>query len=267
MVLRESNFITKDTVLYVSLAERPGNTGTIWFNKMFTQKNINAIYKAFQVDRGDFDKAFDGVKSLKVGGGAISMPFKKRAYEMVDEVQGVAKKIGTINTFKREPSGKLTGFNTDYRAALSAIPEKTNSVALLGAGGVAAAVALAAQDRGVSNLRVFSRERTRSLIPNSVNYEWIFWERLSQVEAPEIVINCTSLGMDTSSELSLPESWWRRMELAIDLTFRPEGNFFYRTARERRISFIDGKQMAKWQALEQFKIYTGIEVLETEAGY
>jgi len=25
--------------------------------------------------------------------------------------------------------------------------------------------------------------------------------------------------------------------------------------------------MARWQALEQFKIYTGIEILETEAGY
>jgi shikimate dehydrogenase len=262
-----TSFITKDTVLYVSLAERPGNTGTLWFNKMFTEKNIDAIYKAFQVDRGDFEKAFDGIKSLKVGGGAISMPFKKKAYEMVDEVQGVGKKIGTINTFRRESSGKLTGFNTDYVAALNAIPKKANSVALLGAGGVAAAVALAAQDREVSNLRVFSRERTRSFIPLSVNYEWLSWERLNQVEASETVINCTSLGMAPSFELTLPESWWSRMKLAVDLTFRPEGNFFCRTARERRISFIDGKQMARWQALEQFKIYTGIEISETESGY
>ena len=104
-----------------------------------SEKKIDAVYKAFAVERDGFKSAFEGVRALKIAGGAISMPFKKRAFHWVDEVQGIAAKIGTINTFRRETSGKLLGWNTDYLAALKAIPLGCGKVYLLGAGGVAAA--------------------------------------------------------------------------------------------------------------------------------
>ena len=69
--MRNTEFISKDTQLFVSLAEIPGNTGTVWFNKMFTEKKIDAVYKAFAVERDGFKSAFEGVRALKIAGGEI----------------------------------------------------------------------------------------------------------------------------------------------------------------------------------------------------
>ncbi len=265
--MRNTEFISKDTQLFVSLAEIPGNTGTVWFNKMFTEKKIDAVYKAFAVERDGFKSAFEGVRALKIAGGAISMPFKKRAFHWVDEVQGIAAKIGTINTFRRETSGKLLGWNTDYLAALKAIPLGCGKVYLLGAGGVAAAVALAASEKKVESLTVFSRNMGSHQIPKLVDFSWESWERQESMESPQVVINCTPLGMIPGGELSIPDHWWKNMKLAIDLTYRPEGNQFFRKAKEHQLFFLDGKQFARWQALEQFKIYTGIDLPEENCGY
>ena len=258
--MRDTSFISKDTKLFVSLAEMPGNTGTVWFNKMFTQFQIDAIYKAFKVDRNHFEKAFLGVRSLGVAGGAISMPFKKTASEMVDDLVGVAKDIGVINTFFRGTDGRLKGFNTDYLAALNALPENAESIYLLGSGGVAASIAWAIKTRQSGSLTVISRSKTRSCIPKGIDFSWCSWDEIAHLPPPQTVINCTSLGMTSSAELQIPEHWWTHIKTAIDLTYRPEGNLFSKHGQEMKVRFIDGKEFSRWQAVEQFKIYTGIEL-------
>jgi len=265
--VRNTDFISKETKLFVSLSEMPGNTGTVWFNKMFTQKKIDAIYKAFQVDRNDFKSAFDGVRALKVSGGAISMPFKTQAAQGVDELRGVASVIGAINTFKREESGKISGYNTDYIAACRSLPLKYRSIYMLGTGGVAASIAWAIRDQKSGPLTVISRNRDRNSIPKDVEFEWRSWESQEKLPAPEVLINATSLGMSSTAELTIPEQWWRDLKWVMDLTYRPEGNKLAREVGVRKIEFIDGKKFARWQALEQFKIYTGLEIDEQESDY
>jgi shikimate dehydrogenase len=259
-VSRNTDFISKNTKLFVSLAELPGNTGTVWFNQRFTEFKIDALYKAFQVQRGEFKKAWGGVRALKISGGAISMPFKREAAELVDSLEGVAERVGTINTFMFAESGKLIGYNTDYLASFHYLPSSASSVYLLGAGGVAASLALAVSDKKLSALTVISRKRENHLIPTEVNYEWVPWEQLSNLSAPEVLINATSLGMTPDSELKIPESWWRGIKTVIDLTFRPEGTALAKVAKLKEITLVDGQQFARFQAIEQFKIYTGLQL-------
>lgn len=262
MTSRNTEFISKDTQLYVSLAELPGNTGTVWFNKIFTLHNIDAVYKAFQIDRSDFAKAWDGVRTLKIAGGAISMPFKRQAAELVDEVCGIAKRIGAINTFRRDENGKYEGFNTDYVAALRALPDKSSSVYMLGAGGVAAAVAMAVQEKNLSSFKVVSRNRDTLCIPSGVNFDWESWDHLANLPGPEVLVNCTPLGMMPKAELQLPSSWWSSLKLAIDLTYRPEGNAFSVLCKKLGVRLVDGQIFSRWQAIEQLYIYTGIKVTD-----
>ncbi|MFM8312753.1 MAG: shikimate dehydrogenase family protein, partial [Deltaproteobacteria bacterium] len=245
MTSRNTEFISKETQLYVSFAELPGNAGTVWFNKMFTHHNINAVYKAFQIDRSDFGKAWDGVKSLKIAGGAISMPFKRQAAQLVDEVRGIAQRIGTINTFRRDEHGKYEGFNTDYIAALRALPDRASSVYMLGAGGVAAAIALATQEKNLPSFKVVSRNRENICIPGGVNFEWESWDQLPYLPGPEVLVNCTPLGMVPTAELQIPVSWWGNLKLAIDLTYRPEGNAFSVLCKQKGIPLIDGKMFSR----------------------
>lgn len=258
--MRDTTFITKDTKLFVSLAEWPGNTGTQWFNQMFTQYEIDAVYKAFRVERGQFQKAFEGVRALGVAGGAVSMPFKREAAGLVDDLDQTALEIGAINTFIRGNNSKLKGFNTDYLAALKAIPSQNKSIYLLGSGGVAAAVAWAVQYKKAGPLTVISRSPQRNFIPAAVSFEWCSWSEMSVLPPPHTLINCTSLGMNPTAELEIPVHWWSEIKTAIDLTYRPEGNLFSQSVRSRAIDFVDGKLFSRWQALAQLKLYTGIEI-------
>ncbi len=265
--MRDTHFISKETELFVSLAEVPGNTGTLWFNKIFTEFKINAIYKSFQIHRNEFESAMKGIRALKISGGAISMPFKKEAIGLVDKISGVANQIGTINTFKKGKNGELVGFNTDYIAAHRALPEKTTAIYLLGTGGVSAAIAYAIHEKQLAPLTIISRRKEPHCIPKEVQFEWRDWNDLPKLPPPQVVINATSLGMTAQLELEIPNFWWPDIEHAIDLTYRLEGTQFANKAKANQIKFIDGKKFANWQALEQLKIYTGIEITEEQSGY
>lgn len=105
--------INKDTALYGSFSQTPGNLGAKRFNRAFELNGINAIYKPFAVK--DFGRAFDGAKTLGFKGLAISMPFKTEAYHYCLGVFGEAQKIKNINSMALRDTGEVYGYNTDYQ--------------------------------------------------------------------------------------------------------------------------------------------------------
>ena len=255
--------ITKDTELYLSLSEHPGNTGTLLFNRLFSLCGIDAVYKACKVERGHFKDAFNGFKALKIAGGGVSMPFKYEAALMVYSLEGVAVRLGAINTLKADLSGKIKGYNTDYVAAHKVLPDFPMKTYVLGSGGVAAAVALALKDRGYHDVTIISRRPELIKIPQELNFKKIKWENLKDLEVPKAVFNCTPLGMVPENELITPVEWAAKLSLAVDLTYRPEGTLFANTLREKGVSVVDGKAFGRLQAVEQFRIYTGIRIDES----
>lgn len=252
--------ITKETKIYFSLSEFPGNSGTLLFNKLFEQYGIDAIYKACKVDRGNLRSAIEGFRALGIAGGGVSMPFKEEAAELMDHLEGVAKRLGVINTIKTEPNGKLHGYNTDYLAALKVIPPDSKRVFVLGAGGVSRAVVLALMDRGVDEVRIFARKPQKVLLPEGVKYPVSDWANWTQFPPPKLLFNCTPLGMTSENELNIPAFWWDEIEMVVDLTFRPEGTQFYNQAKSRGIWALTGFDFSQFQAREQFKIYTGLNL-------
>lgn len=142
--------INKDTKIYGSLSERAGNSGCEFFNNAFKKHNINSIYKSFSVK--DISKALLSVQYLGFSGCAVSMPFKIRAFELMDEFDDVTLKVGNINTILLN-SDKMIGFNTDYYAALKVISHYNtdfDTIYVLGNGGLASSVKVAANDLGLN---------------------------------------------------------------------------------------------------------------------
>lgn len=103
--------INKDTILYGSFSNNPGNNGTIFFNNAFQLYNINAIYKAFYGD--DAEKIVSAARTLQFGGFAVSMPLKTTIYKYLDELSIDAWQVGAVNTVVNT-NGRLVGYNTDW---------------------------------------------------------------------------------------------------------------------------------------------------------
>src|ERR1700743_2936784 len=94
-MLMES-YINRDTQLCMSLAGRPGNFGTRFHNFLYRELGLNFIYKAFTTS--DLPSAIGGVRALGIRGCAISMPFKERCIEHLNDLDDSAKGILSVNT-------------------------------------------------------------------------------------------------------------------------------------------------------------------------
>jgi shikimate dehydrogenase len=133
-----STQINKDTKIYGSFSSNPGNNGCLFFNEAFNKHKINAIYKSFYSD--DIQKSIEAVKILGVSGFAVSMPFKEKILEYVDEIDKTALDIGAANTVINN-DGFLTAYNTDWRGVYNFFKDlKLPHVNIIGTGGFAKAI-------------------------------------------------------------------------------------------------------------------------------
>lgn len=141
--------INKDTLLFGSFAEKAGNTGCRLFNTAFKYYDINAIYKSFSVN--NIEDAVNAARTLNFKGFAITMPFKIKVLDYVDELSNDVEKIGAANTIINN-DGKLMAYNTDFLAAKEFISKNyfSEHLYILGDGGYAAAVKHAARELGVN---------------------------------------------------------------------------------------------------------------------
>jgi len=81
-------------------------------NHWFKQNNINALYDKKKVSETDLERIIAEVKTGKVDGINVTVPFKKSVIPFLDELTSLADKTQSVNTiFKKE--NKVIGDNTD----------------------------------------------------------------------------------------------------------------------------------------------------------
>lgn len=254
--------ISKDTQLCISVAQRPSNFGTVLFNAGFRKLNINYVYKAFKLRPGDLAVALAGVRALRIRGCGVSMPFKVEAVAYMDSLDSLAKRIGAVNTIVNT-AGRLKGYNTDCWGALQVLKRikglKDKKVVMLGAGGVAQAIACALVTLGARDVTVINREVPAG---ESITRKWGFsgyspWRERNGVEG-DVLINATPVGMAPHSQrCPVDENVVDRFSVIMDVVINPLETRLMKLARRRGRRVIPGYEMSLWQAARQFELYTG----------
>ncbi|MBN1325528.1 hypothetical protein JW977_00905 [Candidatus Falkowbacteria bacterium] len=135
----------------------------------------NAAYKAFELNDRNIMLVGDprGCEEIlkifrrdpKFIGGGMGVGFKDEAVKFVDELDSLAKAIGSINFVRKTSDNKLIGYNTDglgYALSLENTFRKNGKqltgqkAVILGAGGTGNAVAFALAQKGM-RLFIFNR--------------------------------------------------------------------------------------------------------------
>lgn len=100
---------------------------------------------------------------------SVTMPLKTGMLAEVDEVRGVARTLGVVNTVAFEEhngSVRRIGYNTDVagivNAVLNAGVTSSPAAVVLGGGGTAAAAVAALKDLGTRRAQVFVRDTSRA---------------------------------------------------------------------------------------------------------
>lgn len=209
--------INKDTKIYCSFSSNAGNKGCEFFNLAFKKYNINAIYKSFSVN--NIDEALNCAKFLKFNGCAISMPFKKIAFELVDEKDISAINSESINTILfNYKLNKSIGYNTDYYAVEKILENYINykTIYILGNGGLSSSVIAKSKEMGFNIINIIRSN----------------WHQIQDLKN-SLIYNCTPV-----NNISLDQS-----------------NIFIDCA----IGTLTGDLFHKYQSQKQFEIYTKIK--------
>jgi 3-dehydroquinate dehydratase/shikimate dehydrogenase len=236
-------------------------------NAAFGKAGIDAVYLPFPSK--DADSFIDVAEAMGVQGASVSVPLKEDILDRLATITDEARSIGACNTIHLEAEG-WSGFNTDaiaferdLRDFLGREDLEGLRVTLLGAGGAAHAVAHVLSRLGASGL-VLNRTlgKARSLA-KAYGFVWSTNEERSHdlvVDHADLIINATALGME-GGEPGDPLEWYEfsGRERVYDLIYRPDRTVFLRRAEAAGCQVRNGWGMLRFQAAEQFRIWTGLE--------
>lgn len=251
--------INRDTQLCISIAQKPGNFGTTLHNMAYEALGLNFIYKAFGIS--NLEGAIAGVRALGIRGCSVSMPFKQAVIPFLDVLDETAELTGAVNTIVNN-GNCLTGFNTDLigaRLVLASLQLQSDEhILVLGAGGAARAILVALRQLGCTHVAVANRDLGKIGDLNRVmSCSPIPWG-LREMQAPQVLINATSIGM-SPAEGSMPVStdFITKVRAVMDVVVSPLESPLILCAQTAGKTVISGYQLSLEQTMEQFFLYTG----------
>jgi shikimate dehydrogenase len=232
-------------------------------NGVFKRLGRNAVYLAFEVK--NLEETLRGIRGLEVRGVSVTAPFKTEVIPFLDKIEGLAKKIGAVNTIANR-GGKLIGYNTDCEGALGALEEKMNlrgkRVVLLGAGGAARAIGFGLKGRDCQ-LIISNRSKKRGEgLSKELECDYLPISSLIRMKAGEleatVVINATSLGMvPRDRKTPIPRKLLEEGMVVMDIVYQPLQTRLLREAKEKGCLTINGLEMFIRQGVAQLEIWTG----------
>jgi len=251
---------SRDTVLCISLAGRPGSFGVRFHNHLYQQLGLDYYYKAMSTD--DLPAAIAGIRALGIRGCGVSMPYKEACMALVDEIDPSAAAIESVNTLVNN-AGHLKAYNTDYLAVRQLLEahqvDPATAFALRGSGGMAKAVASALRDAGFGEGIIVARnEQTGRQLADVCGYRWV--AELGDL-CPPMLVNVTPIGMAGGPDaevLAFSENAIAAAERVFDVVAMPARTPLIQRAEALGKPVITGLDVIALQALEQFVLYTGI---------
>lgn len=190
--------------LIIGLTPSQGARSPKLWNRVYKKNNSKCRMYPADVESKNLKKLINYLKKDQYFlGGSVTAPYKNLIMKYLDHIDNDAKKIGSINTIKKN-GNKIIGFNTDYHGALSTLKKinEKKKVLIIGAGGASKAVILSATKRFKnSNFYMFNRTPSKYKYLKKIfkskkfvilkNYQEILYEKNF-----DLIINTSSVGFD-----------------------------------------------------------------------
>lgn len=212
-------------------------------------------------------------RNLGYNGLNITHPCKQLVIGHLDEVDENAARLGAVNTVVIGTDGRTVGHNTDFSGFLTAFRAGLPDAALghvvqLGAGGAGSAVAYALLTAGVARLTIVDLDPARAgeraaelaaLFPAASVTAGTTAALATLLAEADGVVHCTPVGMAAHPGTPFDTSLLSPLHWVADIVYRPIETQLVREARAIGCRVLDGGRMAVGQAVDAFRIFTGLE--------
>ena len=225
-----------------------------YFTEKFTQEAIiDCLFELFSLEQIDSLPALLKAQPT-LAGLAVTIPFKESVMDYLDEVDEVAKVIGSVNCIAIH-SGGTKGFNTDYigfrSSILPLLGPRHQKALVLGTGGSSKAIQFVLRELSIPYLLV---SRNPSNHPGAIAFGSL---NASIMQAHTIVINCTPLGMypEIDAAPAIPYEYIGPQHLMFDLVYNPSVTSFLQQGMQQGATVKNGYEMLVHQAEANWKIW------------
>ncbi len=224
-----------------------------WLNK--NQVDGNYVKKLLTEEKvGEFLKLNQNISGINV-----TVPFKKTVLNYCTELTELASISQSVNTiiFSNE---KIIGDNTDIYGFEQSLKDlnfdgSNKTAYILGAGGVVSSVVIALNKLGVKKIVISNRTKNKAeALAKEYNLVVSDWGKIVDFD---IVINCTSIGLEQGESLGLNFSKVKD-KIFYDIIYKPKTKFLI-DAEGLGNKIIDGKMMFLYQAQKSFEVWHGIK--------
>jgi 3-dehydroquinate dehydratase/shikimate dehydrogenase len=274
--------ITRDTRIYGVIGDPVSHSlSPLIHNQAFRAMEEDALYLPFRVPRFDLKEFLDAFDVLPVCGYSITIPHKEEAAKLALKQDPTVTRSGAANTLIRGHDGWYA-YNTDYAGMLESLknnlpkpspvlvdgmpvpsvrfdterPFEGRVVLILGAGGVAHAVAHALHREGALITIANRTAEKAQKLAGEVGCRYIDWAGRHNIMA-ELLINCTSVGMHPYvDESPIHASYLRPGLMVYDIVYTPEQTLLVKEARSRGCHVVTGVDLFLQQAALQFQLFT-----------
>lgn len=241
----------------------------------------NLVYVPLEVPEGRLEDAIKGADAFGFLGMNVTVPYKSGVIPFLHSIDPLAEKIGAVNTLVRESDG-YRGYNTDmpglYRAMVSdGVEVEGKEVILLGAGGVARAVALLLLEKGAKHVTILNRtlEKAQGIAEEINGYagtEFATAMRLSEYGHLDqsnkyLVIQATNVGMYPNVDAAVieDEDFYRLVDVGYDMIFNPMDTKFMQLTRKAGGRAYHGLKMLLYQGIIAYELWNQTQIKEQDA--
>ncbi|MET0363311.1 MAG: shikimate dehydrogenase [Sphingobium sp.] len=221
-------------------------------------------------DADGLGRLLDMLAGMGFDGINVTHPFKQAVVPLLDSLSEAAEALGAVNAILFR-DGKRHGDNTDwsgyrahFQAGLGHRPHR--HVALIGAGGAAAAVGYAHLDLGADSLVIVDpapersaalAERLAALFPSaSVTTAS---SAANAIDGADGVVQASPIGMLSHPGLPFDPALLASHQWVSDIIYFPLDTQLLNAAAARGCATLNGGGMAVMQAAHAFALFTGIE--------
>jgi 3-dehydroquinate dehydratase/shikimate dehydrogenase len=259
--------IGPETEIYGVIADPVAHSlSPLIHNAAFAQLNMNRVYLPFRVPREHLEQFMAEADELGIKGLSVTIPHKEAVLPLLTHQDEAVDGIGAANTIVLR-DGRRIGYNTDARAAVDsvehtmALPDENaltrKQALILGAGGVARAVAYGLKLRGADVIITGRTPERAEALAYDLKARTISW-LTRQNAKPDMIINCTPVGMHPNVDETPYDGVNLRPDCVVfDTVYNPEQTLFIKQARQAGCTAITGVDMFVGQAAVQFKLFTG----------
>ncbi|HEV8411368.1 MAG TPA: shikimate dehydrogenase [Gemmatimonadaceae bacterium] len=231
-------------------------------NAALRSAGIPLTYETFDVEAGRLARVA-GLLTDANAAGNVTVPHKEAFSTLCKSLSPVADRVRAVNTFWTE-DGTLFGDNTDvggFNAAVRlhfGLPHDHGIVALLGAGGSAAAVLAAVERWDGARVRIFARtsRRASALAARFARIATVAPTIEDAVGGASLVVNATPVGLD-GPEFPVDPAILSPGTDVLDLTYRRGETPWVHACRGRGLRAGDGLAMLVEQGALAFERWFG----------